>query len=306
MRELIASQRVRSIPAQAKAVPMGIFVALGAVLAQSSLPFAAADTLDNAPLATRDLHVWGRFDAGSWKRVRIVTETLNDHGEVSSAATTETKTTLLGVNSKSLRLKIEATVDLDGKRFTSQSRVIEYGFFSPQPSASAEMQWVGTGHVTIGDRRLPCQVRQVTASSGGTRHVTKLYLSDSIEPFVLKRETATIEANGKPATNLTSTVEVIALDMPVHVQREMKSAAIERTIQHTPQGTSETLDWTCVDVPGGIVSRTSKELDEKGKLLRRSTLELVDYHVELEEGKDDNGPRYLNRRQARKAARRGR
>jgi hypothetical protein len=64
---------------------------------------------------------------------------------------------------------------------------------------------------------------------------------------------------------------------------------------------------TCVEVPGGIVARATKELDEKGRVIRRSSLELVDYQAQIEEGSgEEESSRYLTRRQARKAARRGR
>lgn len=284
----------------------GILLSLAAVGGFCLACPVSAQQLESTPLSTRDLHVWGRFSPGTWKQVRIVTETLNDRGEVTDTTTTDTKSTLLSVNSKSIRLKIDVNVEVDGKRFAGQSRVIEHGFFCEQPSDASEMKLLGAAQITIDGQRLPCQVRQVVAHSGGQQLITKLYLSESIEPFVLKRETSTVEANGHTADNASTTAEVIALEMPYRVQREMKTAAYERTIQRTPKGTSVTLDVTCVDVPGGIVARTSKELDEKGRLLRRSTLELVDYHAEVEDAAGDDGARYLTRRQARKAARRGR
>jgi hypothetical protein len=315
MIQLLASHGKRGFRSQGCDGRAGFVAAIGAVLLHGVLvSFAAAqqpapEAPQYPPLSTRDLNVWGRFSPGAWKQVRIVTETLNGRGDVTATTTTESKTTLVSVSSKSLKLKIEANVDVGGKRFGGDGRTIEYGFFSEQPSEPSEMKLLGAAHVTIGGERLPCQVRQVTARSGnGGQHVTKLYLSETVEPFVLKRETSVIAADGKPAVNSTSTVEVIALDMPVRAGRETKTAAMERTIQRTPSGTHEMIDWTCVDIPGGIVSRTSKETDEKGKLLRRSTMELVDYHAEVEEasGNGDDGPRYLSRRQARKAARRGR
>lgn len=284
------------------------FLALALVMAWFRIaPSAHAQVAEESPLAARDLHVWGRFSPGSWKQVRIVTETLNERGEVTGTTITETKTTLVGVDSKSLSLKIEATVDVGGKRFESQSRVVEHGFFSEQPSDGAEMKLLGSTFVTVDGRQLPCQVRQVTSrNSGGGEQVTKLYLSESVEPFVLKRETSTVEKGVRAADHSTSTAEVFALDR-YRVHRELKSVAWERTIQRSTKGSNVTLDVTCVEVPGGIVARATKELDEKGRVIRRSSLELVDYHAKIEEGSgDEESPRYLTRRQARKAARRGR
>jgi hypothetical protein len=99
----------------------------------------------------------------------------------------------------------------------------------------------------------------------------------------------------------TAETEVIGLDMPYSVLHDMKLAAYERTIQKNQRGTNITFDVVCVDVPGGIVARTSKEIDPQGRLLRRSTLQLVDYHVVVDD--DDDGSKFLTRRQPRRARR---
>jgi len=54
-----------------------------------------------------------------------------------------------------------------------------------------------------------------------------------------------------------------------------------------------------VDVPGGIVSRTSKQLDADGNVTRRTTVELVDYGA-VEEQAPDAGRRRYRRRRARR------
>jgi hypothetical protein len=38
-----------------------------------------------------------------------------------------------------------------------------------------------------------------------------------------------------------------------------------------------TVEVFCIDVPGGVVAHTSRETDERGRLVRRSTLELLDF-----------------------------
>jgi hypothetical protein len=254
-------------------------------------------------LSARDLHVWGHFSPGTWKQVRIVTESLNARGEVVDTTTTDTKTTLIRADSRRLSLRIEATVDVAGKQFQSQPQVVDYGYFGEAPNEPTDQKTIGTAQLTIDGRQLPCQIRQVVANVGQQKQVTKMYLSDDVEPFVLKRETTVLADDGRAERQQQTNLEVIALDMPYRVLRDVKSAAWERTIQRTARGTSVTLDVTCMDVPGGIVSRTSKELDEKGRLIRRSTLELVDYHAVADD--DDDGGRFLTRREARRV-RRGR
>jgi len=274
---------------------------IGLTLACCAIALADAPQATQSELTPRDLHVWGRFDPGTWKRVRIVTETLNEKGAVVDTTTTETKTTLVRADAGRLTLRIEATVEVAGRRFESPPQTVEYGYYGEPPGQRSEAKFVGSEQLTIDGRQVSCEIRQVVATSADQKQVTRMYLSSDVEPFVLKRETTMVKDGGRTDSNQSTEVEVIALDMPYRVLRDTKSAAYERTIQQTPRGTNITLDVTCVDVPGGIVARTSKEMNSKGQLVRRSTLELVDYHVV---DNDDDGSITMTRRQARRAARR--
>jgi hypothetical protein len=267
-------------------------------------------------LTARDLHVWGRFDPGTWKRVRIVTETMDDHGAVADTTMTETKTTLERADAKRLTLRIEATVDVAGKRFECQPQVVDYGYYGEAANESTETKSLGAEPLTVDGRQVFCRIEQVVASIGQQRQVTEMFLSDAVEPFVLKRVTAVFKRDGTENSTLQdpeTTSEVIALEVPYKVLHDVKSTALERTIQRTARGANVTLDVTSVDVPGGIVSRTSKEMDTQGRLLRRSTLELVDYQIvdndddtglatkSDDKGGDKNSAQYFSRRQAKRA-----
>ena len=252
------------------------------------------------------MNVWGRFGAGTWKRVRIVTETLNEEGRVVDTTLTETTTTLVRADSRQLALRIDATVDVAGKRFESQPKTIECGYYGESAGDPAEPKVLGTEMLTIEGRQVPCQIRQVVTGSGKQKQLVRLFLSDDVEPFVLKRETIPLKDDGKSASDQKTTAEVIGLDLPYHVLHGIKPAAFERTIQQTSKGTSVTLDVTCLDIPGGIVARASNELDEKGHVVRRSMLELVDYKIASDDGRGDkdnvgNMQRFYSRREMRRA-----
>jgi hypothetical protein len=263
-----------------------------------------SDSSTQQPLSARDLHVWGRFGVGTWKRVKIITETLNGKGQVVDTTTTETKTTLVRADAHRLSLKIDVTVNVAGKRFEGQSQMIECGYYGESLNEPSDVRSIGSTQLTIDGRRIPCQIRQVTLSTGNQRQIVRLFLSDDIEPYVLKRETALVrDDNAAPATtNPETTAEVISLDMPYSVLRGVKPASFERTIQRTAKGTNISLDVTCVDVPGAIVARATKELDERGTVTRRSMLELIDYQVVSDDDNDDS--RVMTRREARRARRR--
>ncbi|HZZ26425.1 MAG TPA: hypothetical protein VFE46_00355 [Pirellulales bacterium] len=267
-----------------------------------------SSTASAAELTPRDLHVWGRFDPGTWKQVRVITDALNSRGEVVDTTTTEIKTTLLRADAKRLTLRIEAIVEVGGRRFESPAQIVEYGYYGESPNQPAELKSLGSEPLTVDGRQVSCRIQQLVANTGHDKEITQFFLSDDVEPYVLKRETRIFTADGKSPQDPQTTVEVIALDMPYKVLHEMKSTAYERTIQRSDHGANVTLDVTSVDVPGGIVARTSKEFDSEGRLVRRSTLELVDYRVVDNDDDnadnssgDKNNPQNLTRRQVKRA-----
>ncbi len=264
-------------------------------------------TTQQQPLAARDLNVWGRFGVGTWKQVRIVTETLNAEGRVTDTTLTETTTTLVRADSRQLALRIDATVDAAGKRFESKPKTIECGYYGENVTDTAEPKLLGTEMLTIEGRQVPCQIRQVVTGAGQQKQLVRLFLSDDVEPFVLKRETIPLKDDGNTPTDQKTTAEVIGLDLPYHVLHGIKPAAFERTIQQTGKGTNISLDVTCLDIPGGVVARATNELDDKGRVVRRSMLELVDYKIvpddTVSDGDKDNNPasRVYSRREFRRA-----
>ena len=60
-----------------------------------------------------------------------------------------------------------------------------------------------------------------------------------------------------------------------------------KTVYRNAKGTVTTLAVVLPDVPGGVVSHSQKEVDASGRVVRRSTLKLLDYSVHPE---NDRGP----------------
>ena len=73
---------------------------------------------------------------------------------------------------------------------------------------------------------------------------------------------------------------VVAVDMPSKVLSDIHSTWQVKSVRTHPKGKSITLLVYADQVPGGVVSHSSKELDASGQVVRRSTLEVVDYGVE--------------------------
>jgi hypothetical protein len=227
-------------------------------------------------------HAWGRFRPGAWKLVRVVSEAMDEHGDVVSTSTTETKTTLNGVDRDAVLLEVEVAVEVAGKQFDGQPRCIRQGFHGDLAGPQIKMQPPRAGQLQIENREVPCYVQQVESVGSDCRTTTTVYYSDSLPPYLLKRVSVTSDAEGKTVL-CESTLDVVALDMPQRVMAGIKNSACIKSVQKHAKGTITTVAMTSADVPGGVVYQTSKETDQRGRVVRRSTLELLDYGVTREE-----------------------
>jgi hypothetical protein len=236
-------------------------------------------------LVPRSHHAWGRFPVGSWKQVRVQNETLDAKGNVIEASTTETVTVLTAVDETGYTLEVDVTLEVAGKRFILQPQIMHQGFSGETNGQRAELRPVHMATVVIDGREIPTEVRESVVDDDECQRVNRVYYSASVEPYVLKRETTCTGANGEKTTSQTQ-VDVLALDMPVRLLNETMTSSHVKTVQKSAKGTAITLEICCMEVPGGVVYHTAKELDSEGRVVRRGTLEIVDYSIG---GDDDSG-----------------
>ena len=241
-------------------------------------------------IVPRQQHPWGRFAVGSWKRVSTVTQNFDDKGQLVGTSITETKTTLERADDDGVTLKVESTVDVAGKRLEQPQQKICQGYPGQPMGQSIESKPLTPELVTVEGRSIRCQVWQLKNDASDGRRVTKLFYSNTTAPFILRRETQHFDKSNPNVVNDT-TAEVIALDMPYRVMDEVHTVAYEKTAAKGSRGIVTTVAVMSTDMPGGVVAQTSKEADANGKLLSRSTLEVIDYGV----GGDDNHPAQIRR-----------
>ncbi|GAF93764.1 unnamed protein product, partial [marine sediment metagenome] len=237
----------------------------------------------------KEHHPWGHFKPGAWKLVRVITETLDKEGVPTSTSTTKTKTTLLKIEEDGITLGIEVTVEVASKEFKAEPKCVKQGFHGEVVSEDIKIGPPQDAQLTIEGRSIPCQILKIERSDASNKTVTKVYFSDKVCPRIIKRESVTTDPKGETKTSET-TVTVVALDMPCKVLAEIKSSALMKTTNKHTKGVVSTWALICRDVPGGIVEFWSKEVDGSGRLLSRSTLELVGYGLEPEEEPTWIGP----------------
>jgi hypothetical protein len=230
----------------------------------------------------RDQHVWAKFGKGSWKRVRVRTETVDEQGRRTGETITDTKTTIDKVEDDGVTLRVETSVEVEGKRFDSPVQTVRQGYNGQAIGQMVSVQPQSAETLTIDNKQFPCQVWQVQLGGAESKRTSRVFYSAAVAPYILRRESTWNEPSRPGAMNETIN-QVIALDMPYRVLDEVHSTAFEKTVYRNSQGTATTVSVTSPDVPGGVVAYTSKEVDLNERLIRRSTLELVDYGIEGED-----------------------
>ncbi len=229
--------------------------------------------------APRELHPWAKLSPGSWKRVRVATETLDKYGAITGVSMSETTTTLAAMDQSSYTLCVETTIEVAGKRVSAQPRYTTYGFHGELPGQTVTDKKTENAELVICGTKVSAEIREITLSGPDFKRFTKIYYSDRVPPYVLKRSTKATDSEGKIVRYETE-VEVVAVDMPYKVLSEVKSTSYVKSVQRQPHGPSTViLEIQCLDVPGGVVYQTTKKLDPAGGVTERKTLEMVDYEV---------------------------
>ncbi len=168
------------------------------------------------------------------------------------------------------------TVEVAGRRFDAEPQTVTRGFLGELDGQSVSVNKVGDGSVTINNRKIATEIQKISINEDSTRHLSTVHYSRAVYPFFLRKDTKVTTGDAEKLVSQAQ-LEVIAVDMPWKVLASMHDTAHIRTVHRRGRTTRVTLDIHCLDIPGGRVSQTWKETDETGKLIRRSTLELIDY-----------------------------
>lgn len=222
-------------------------------------------------------HPWARFKPGAWRSHRIESEFLDERGEVKSISRTTSTQTLLEVTATEYAFREESSIEVQGKIFRSPPQTYRSGIYEQADLKSTKITNGGESTVTVEGRKLPCQVIKVVETGEKQISTAVLYFNPSVSPYVLRRETTVAEINGGQIPLVTTTEQVIALDMPFKVLTEIVLTSHIRTERKGPKGTIVTLSVHSDRVPGGVVTQWSKELDNDGRMIRRKLTELTDY-----------------------------
>lgn len=241
----------------------------------------ACATADDLGLA-RQHDPWGRYQPGAWTLVRVRTEAFSDGGTLESV--TETRTTLAAVGEESVTLRMEVGVKIGGKEIETDPQTISQGFHGELSTSAPKVSNLGEGEVVIENRKIPCQIRKLEFPRPVGRKVTTIYFSDTVEPYILKQETALYAENAEAPTSET-TVQVVSLAAPCRICRNFRTASRVKSVHKDASGTTTTWMWTSTLVPGGVICYTSQQVDNEGRLVCSRELQLLDYGLQQSSGR---------------------
>ncbi|MGQ9771411.1 MAG: hypothetical protein ACUVQG_12730 [Thermogutta sp.] len=250
------------------------FVRLFFVMAVFAAGISLAAGLAMAVEVPRLIHPWGRFEPGAWKIVRATTESFDTTGQ--SLSITETRAALEEVNAAGVAIRVEVLVEVAGKRFRPEPQIVRQGFHGEPLTSDSKTREIGPVKLTVQGRTIDCEMLEVECSNSGILTVSKIAYSPTVPPYIFLRESTRTDLT-KGRVLESSRVEVNVLEVPCRVGLRVLSAAQTRAVQTFPSRSVVTLSLISNEVPGGVVCQTAKETDESGRLIRRTTLELVDF-----------------------------
>jgi hypothetical protein len=248
-------------------------------------------------------HAWARFGKGAWREVRIVTQSFAEDGEPTEASTTDNKTTVEEVTPERVTLKVEVTVEVAGQRFPSEPQMISQGYAGETVGQTVSVKTLSPQTVTIDGERVHCETQQIEILGGVTRELSLISFAPDRFPAILKRQSTMSDAAGKKTMQeATSEVKAVHMARRILGERQPRDAYLVKLEQKNERGMTTTWSWHVPDVPGEIVDQSSKKVDNTGRLVRRTTLELVGYGTGAVVPLDafpDVGPRRARRRNRR-------
>ena len=278
------------------AAVLALSAAIPCARAQAPMPAAAKAQ----PLIPAENHPWARFPVGSWTRTRATKESYDARG-VATTSVEEVRTVLKAATASSYTVSTEGFLEIGGRRFAIQASDVTAGLSGETPSETVQSaDKVGESELVINGRKVLCEVRQaVLIDQDRKRKTVKVFYSPEVRPHALRREW--VIAQQPDAAGSSMVEEVVSAGLPYEVLGELRSAAFLHTVHKQAAQTKESVEVICYDVPGGVVAQWSKDLDAEGKLIHRTTKELIDFQVQQPPTRPATGrTRIIDRKRARR------
>jgi len=258
--------------------------------------FALQATHAQEWIADQKHHAWGRFQPGSWKRVRVRKDKIDAEGKVVSTTTTDSITTLVETNSSSYTLMVDSEVEVGTQVFRGRPKYLKRYFRDELNGKIINDEALPTEELKIGVSNVQSSVRRIIFTADDWRRETRIHFSTN-SPFILRRHTKSHAPSG--ALGYETKVQATRLGLLRRVRGEPRRVHEVQVVHRQAAHTTTTHETHCPDVPGAVIAHRLAQTDEKGRVVSRSRLELIDYHVSTGKNQIRRGRRGLLPRHTR-------
>ena len=286
--------------------PFKMWAAIRFCSVRLTLAMACFVVLCSGRSSAREYRDWQGVGKGSWRKERIVNQTLDKKtGKVIETSVTKTTKTLIAFDEKSVTVQIVSVLGLAGREFVSPPTEVTYYRHGEATDETVVVAELEPQKIKVDDKEFSCHVRQVTINGAEAKQVITSFYADPKKPFLLRRKIEAWDLDNE--LKYSSHQAVIGLNMPEQVLGEIKPATHSRTIHTNPKGTTTTFSIRCGNIPGQIVSNSVKETDTSDHVVRRSIMALIQYEVVIAKPTEKQtgvGNRLKRNRDQRRTARR--
>ena len=229
---------------------------------------------------SREHHARARFDAHSWKTTTILTDLIDDAGNITSTVRVETTTRLLETELDRYVLEVDSTVQIGEQKVNHSNQKLRRDINTQGKGFAAAVE---KGTLKIGEKEFKVDIRVVTLHAKQGKRVSRVSFCKETTPHVLKRTTTYYDK--KSVILYTTTSAVTEFDVKQDVLGDEKTVCRIVTT-HKQNGTTKITDeFYCPDIPGGIISQKIIDKNPDDQITRRTTLELTNYAIGKQESR---------------------
>lgn len=229
---------------------------------------------------SREHHAWARFDEHSWKTTKILTDLIDDAGNITSTVRVETTTRLLETELNRYVLEVDSTVQIGEQNVNRSNQKLKRDINTQGKGFAAAVE---KGTLKIGEKEFNVDIRVVTLNTKQGKRVSRVNFCKETTPRVLKRTTTYYDKKSAPL--YTTTSAVTEFDVKQDVLGDQKTVCRIVTTHKQNGTTTITDELYCADIPGGIISQKIIDKNADDQITRRTTLELTNYAIGEQESR---------------------
>ena len=190
---------------------------------------------------------------------------------------TDTITTLVASSGTCYTLMIDTETRVGDKVYRGRPKLVKRYFGGGTAGRLVANTLVGKEDLEIASQPVRSEVRRIVFTSGKWTRTSKVHVSATKSPYVLKRTTKSKSDDGK--IGYVTEVTASHVDQVRKVLGEPKTVSEVEVIHEEGGQKIKTIESHCGTVPGAVVAHEMETTDAKGALVTRSRLELIDYYV---------------------------